>query len=76
MVTWTSDGQDGSGSGVYQRVFHLQEGVAPSGADRLINVEEDGSHTFSAADFGFSDSDGNNNLSGGNCHDATRRTAR
>ena len=35
-------------------------GVAPSGADKSIDVEEDGSHTFSAADFGFSDSDGNN----------------
>ena len=28
----------------------------------MINVEEDGSHAFSAADFGFSDSDGNHLL--------------
>src|SRR5205085_1954912 len=32
---------------------------APSGTDTAITIDEDGSHTFSAADFGFSDSDGN-----------------
>ena len=59
VVTWNSEYQDGVSYGVYQRVFHLQ-GVAPSGSDRSIDVQEDGSHTFSAGDFGFIDSDGNN----------------
>jgi VCBS repeat-containing protein len=57
VVTWQSY-DDGAGKGIYQRVFHLQH-TAPSGADQLIHVEEDGSHTFSASDFGFSDTDGN-----------------
>src|SRR5690606_31427976 len=29
---------------------------APAGADKTITINEDGSHTFSVADFGFSDS--------------------
>ena len=33
---------------------------APSGTDKTITIPEDGSHTFAAADFGFSDgTDGN-----------------
>jgi VCBS repeat-containing protein len=30
---------------------------APDGADKTITIDEDGSHTFTAADFGFSDAD-------------------
>ncbi len=32
---------------------------APSGTDKTVTILEDGIHTFVAADFGFSDSDGN-----------------
>jgi hypothetical protein len=41
VVTWTSDGQDGSGKGVYQRVFHL-EADAPtiSGAHVVTTTSE------------------------------------
>ena len=66
--TW-NEYQDGVIYGLYQRVFHLQ-GVAPSGSDRSIDVQEDGSHTFSAGDFGFIDSDGNH-LSGSDHCDAS-----
>jgi len=31
---------------------------APSGADKTVTIVEDGSHTFAAGDFGFSDTDG------------------
>ena len=32
---------------------------APTGADKTVTIAEDGSRTFAASDFGFSDSDGN-----------------
>ena len=33
---------------------------APSGTDKTVTISEDASYTFSAADFGFTDIDGNN----------------
>ena len=36
----------------------LAQNDAPSGTDNAITVEEDGSHTFTVAEFGFSDVDG------------------
>lgn len=34
--------------------------TAPTGSDGSANISEDGIHTFSTADFGFNDTDGNN----------------
>ena len=39
-------------------IFYLND--APAGTDKTITISEDGSHTFDASDFGFSDTDGNN----------------
>jgi len=58
VVTWTSTGQDGSSTGVFQKVFNSVTNVAPEGTDNTVTINEDGSHTFSAADFGFTDSNG------------------
>jgi hypothetical protein len=54
VVSWT---EVKSGADVVnQKVFHYAHG-APEGADKAISVFEDGSHTFTAGDFGFSDDD-------------------
>lgn len=56
VVTWWSTGQDGAGLGVYQKTFHIND--APEGADATITIAEDTAHVFDAADFGFTDADG------------------
>ncbi|RDI62289.1 M10 family metallopeptidase C-terminal domain-containing protein [Microvirga subterranea] len=42
VVTWESNGQDGSGTGIYQQRFD-RDGNAASAADRLVNVTTTGS---------------------------------
>ncbi len=51
MVVWTSQGT------LNQRTFHIVND-APSGSDATFTIEEDGSHRFAPADFGFADSNG------------------
>ena len=45
-------------SAAYPSTGQVAADTAPTGADRTVTLPEDGSHTFSAADFGFSDGDG------------------
>ena len=58
-VTWTSDSQDGSGHGVFQRTFHVVN--APPSVSAGIDdqqVSEDASFTFQFVPSAFTDADG------------------
>ena len=67
QIGWTfSDGNNGAqgGGGALATtgsvtVSTLARNDAPTGTDGRFTVAEDGAHTFSAADFGFSDVEGN-----------------
>lgn len=63
VVTWMENGADGEYD-VFQQRYEVDNQVygtndAPSGADKLITADEDVSHVFAEADFGFTDQDGN-----------------
>ncbi|UXY14237.1 Ig-like domain-containing protein [Chitiniphilus purpureus] len=49
------DGAGGSATGTL--TVNVGANTPPTGADQTVTLQEDGSHGFSAADFGFSDSD-------------------
>ncbi|HYD32507.1 MAG TPA: hypothetical protein VEB64_16820, partial [Azospirillaceae bacterium] len=60
-VVWQSDGQDGSGLGIYGTFLPIN--AAPSGSDTTVTVLEDTAYTFAVADFGFTDPDSGDALS-------------
>ncbi len=65
VTTTLIDGDGTAMSGVDtvaigSEVFVLEINDAPSGTDNTISIAEDGSHTFTLANFGFSDTDGDN----------------
>ena len=45
-------------SAAYPASQSVEQNAAPTGANNTVTVEEDGSHTFAAPEFGFSDTDG------------------
>ncbi|MHA8050258.1 cadherin domain-containing protein, partial [Aquirufa sp. ROCK-SH2] len=51
-----------SNPGVSSTISLVSVNDAPSGADNTLTILEDGSKTFSSADFGFTDTDGNSLL--------------
>ncbi|MGV3551806.1 Ig-like domain-containing protein [Rhizobium sp.] len=62
-VTWISEGQDGSGKGIYQQRYDSAgqpygSNHAPGTVDRLLFTDEDTDYTFTSANFAFSDPDG------------------
>ena len=58
VVTWNSNGQDGDGDGIYQKVFHLSGSHAPFGTNVNIVTDAGVPYTFSALSFPFNDADG------------------
>lgn len=64
VVTWESENQDGSGTGVYQRVFHLSNS-APTVAHPIGDqtADEDQLFTFQVGSDAFADVDGEDGLS-------------
>jgi len=63
-VTWNSNGQDGSGNGVYQRTFHLDNN-APVVANAIADqaATEDAAFSFQFASNVFADVDAGDTLS-------------
>jgi Ca2+-binding RTX toxin-like protein len=67
-IDWTiNDGDGTANGGNATRTFASSVDVlavndAPSGANATVHLDEDGRYVFSAADFGFSDVDGNSML--------------
>jgi len=64
VVTWQHYKPSGNAGDIVQRRFEADGQVygtndAPVGADQILNLAEDATHTFTAGDFGFDDSDGN-----------------
>ncbi len=57
VVTWNSDGQDGDGKGIYQKVFHHAPNHAPFGADVEIATDAGAPYHFNAQSFPFADID-------------------
>ena len=45
-------------SAAYPASQSVEQNAAPTGANNTVTVEEDGSHTFAAPEFGFADTDG------------------
>ncbi|MBF8271041.1 MAG: swmB [Magnetococcales bacterium] len=54
-VTWKVADGDQSGSGATSTITITAVNDAPSGTNKTVTIAEDASHTFAAADFGFSD---------------------
>jgi VCBS repeat-containing protein len=63
VFTYTILDKDGDPSSANLTVTILDVNHAPSGADATLSIAEDSSKVFSAANFGFSDSDGDSLLS-------------
>ncbi|NTW57056.1 MAG: hypothetical protein HGB20_08455 [Chlorobiaceae bacterium] len=59
-VTFTATDNIGADSSTVQTIVVEAVNDAPSGADKTVTIDEDVSYTFTTADFGFSDTDGNN----------------
>ncbi|MDO6963197.1 calcium-binding protein [Rhizobium alvei] len=57
VVTFEATGPDGSLAGIVQKTFAVLN-EAPAGTDKALTVTEDTVYTFTADDFGFSDTDG------------------
>ena len=55
----TDNGQDTDLTANTLTIDVLSVNDAPTGTDKTININEDGTHIFVASDFGFSDSDNN-----------------
>ncbi|TLU83214.1 MAG: hypothetical protein FDX30_09175 [Chlorobium sp.] len=61
-VTFTATDSSAASTSTVQTITVTPVNDAPSGTDKTVTIAEDGSHTFAAADFGFTDSDGNSLL--------------
>ncbi len=57
VLIWSAQPAPGGEFDVYQRVYHLTND-APSGANNVVTLDEDGAHSFKESDFGFTDPDG------------------
>ncbi len=59
VTTWQSGGQDFNGIGVFQKVFHFGENIAPEGGfQTTYTVNEDKLQSLPASFFSFSDANG------------------
>ncbi|TLU81707.1 MAG: hypothetical protein FDX30_12260, partial [Chlorobium sp.] len=58
-ITFTATDKHGASSSSVQTIEVTPVNDAPSGTDKTVTMFEDGSYTFAASDFGFTDSDGN-----------------
>ncbi|MDB5556905.1 MAG: hypothetical protein JWL86_6889 [Rhizobium sp.] len=64
VVTWQHYKPNANAGDIVMRRFEADGQIygtndAPVGADQTLNLAEDATHTFTAGDFGFDDSDGN-----------------
>lgn len=62
VVTWQTQGRDGSGNAVFQKVYRIIND-APVGTSATLTTIENTAHSFDTADFGFSDTN-SDSLSG------------
>lgn len=59
IINVTVNDGDGNSNTATTTIVYTTANDAPAGENKTINVTEDITHTFTAADFGFTDADGN-----------------